>query len=121
MESSEIIAKLREFINTDDDQGYWYEAFSMDRYIKDPHKTEHGWVIPGLEGYVTCVDSYGGEGQGDEWYKVFKLRTPMADRYFYLPGYYRSFDGATINDEDMHEVYPKQVVKTEWAAQKESK
>lgn len=120
MEAKEIIAKLRAFIN-DDDNLDWHESFGPDNWSKHPNKTEHGWVVPGLPGYVTCVDYYGGEGEGEVWYRVFKLRTPQEDRYFYLPGYYQSYHGATINDDEIHEVFPKQVVKTEWADKKESK
>lgn len=42
-------------------------------------------------GKTEAIDNYGGEGQGDERWIVFKV----GDQLFRLNGYYSSYDGST--------------------------
>lgn len=56
-------------------------------------------------GLVEVVDSYGGEGQGDEYWKVFRFK----DRYFRVNAYYSSWDGVNFDMADIEEVFPEEV------------
>lgn len=60
-------------------------------------------------GKVEFEDSFGGEGQGDDYWVVVKLD----DRYFRVDGYYSSWDGGEL-DGELEEVVPKEVKKIEW-------
>ncbi len=73
---------------------------------------EYGVDIPGI-GTAFYESRYGGEGQGDQYWFVFRLVT--ADeyaRYFKVDGYYASHDGGYY--DEMFEVFPKKVEVTEW-------
>lgn len=69
-----------------------------------------------LEGFGTLsfVEHYGGEGQGDEYWTVFKV----ADRYFRINGWYSSYEGGEY-DGALEEVFPEQVTRTEYFSTKE--
>jgi len=59
----------------------------------------------------------GGEGSGEHWHSVLKA-VDVADsnivRYFYIPGYYASYDGTTIDFDDIYEVTPFEKVVIDW-------
>ena len=77
----------------------------------DYYELEHDTVtIPGI-GTTEPVDRFGGEGMGDERWVVFKLE----NRLFRISGYYSSWEG-TEWYEDVTEVKPVEVVKTEYEA-----
>jgi hypothetical protein len=70
-------------------------------------------------GVFEYVDNYGGEGQGDSYWLVFKF-TPAAGtegRTFKIDGYYQSYDGGYY--DELYEVFPKQVMVTQWEATEE--
>lgn len=60
-------------------------------------------VVDGL-GIVTVVETFGGEGMGDQYYMVFKLEDCSGERFFKLDGWYASWDGGTY--DRMFEVKP---------------
>lgn len=60
-------------------------------------------------GYAESVDSYGGEGQGDDLWFVIKI----GDQHFQMSGYYSSNCGGTW-DDGFEEVIPEIVPKTVW-------
>lgn len=66
--------------------------------------------IPGL-GTVKLVDSYGGEGQGEEFWRVYEI-----DGEFYQANhYYNSYDvDPWHNNASISPVVPKQVTVTRW-------
>jgi len=64
-----------------------------------------GLELPNV-GLLEFVDSYGGEGQGDQYWMIFKL----GDQLFKLDGWYASFDGGYY--ERILEVEAKEVTKT---------
>lgn len=72
---------------------------------------DRGVVIPGF-GIAHFVEAYGGEGQGEQYWFVFKLVTDPQERYFKADGYYASYDGGYY--DDLYEVFPKQVTVTQW-------
>lgn len=66
--------------------------------------------VPHL-GTVHVVENFGGEGQGDSMYLVFRIHRLTEDeewlRYFRLDGYYSSYGGSDW-DGDLYEVSPVQ-------------
>jgi hypothetical protein len=52
------------------------------------------------------VDSYGGEGQGDNWYSVKHF--PLHDVYIRVDGWYQSHEGVTFDYGFGEEVRPQQ-------------
>lgn len=73
-------------------------------YKADP--TDFDRFLNILEG-CHSVDSYGGEGKGDEYYTVYYF--PNAGIFIKFKGYYQSYDGATYTN--MYMVEPKEVTK----------
>lgn len=66
------------------------------------------------------VDQVGGsEGAGEHWHSVIKVTshcdtlTPVT-RYFYIPGYYASYEGVTVDYCDIYEVTPFDKVVVDW-------
>lgn len=59
----------------------------------------------------------GGEGEGEHWHSVLKavdVADPTIVRYFYIPGYYASYEGTTIDFDDIYEVTPFDKVVVDW-------
>lgn len=82
---------------------YWGELSEMRR------ETD----VPGL-GKVTVVDNYGGEGQGDDLWAVFRIEFDNGDvKHYRKSGYWVSYDGATW-DQALEEVTPREKVITVW-------
>lgn len=61
-------------------------------------------------GAFELVDSFGGEGQGDDYWSVFHFKDH--DVYIQFDGWYRSYNGSKYND--MFEVKPVEVVVTQY-------
>lgn len=61
---------------------------------------------------VSLKDSYGGEGQGEEYWSVYYF--PKLNLYVKFEGYYQSHHGAEY--ESCSEVIPKEVTKTEYVS-----
>lgn len=68
--------------------------------------------VKGL-GKLEYVDSFGGEGQGDDYWVVFKL----GGKLYRKDGYYASYDGGEL-DGELYEVEPVQVSRTEYRSKK---
>lgn len=66
-------------------------------------------VVKGVS--VSCVEDFGGEGQGDTRYCVFKFEDSTGVKYFRKDGYYASYDGSTW-DGDFKEVTPQERIVT---------
>lgn len=66
----------------------------------------------GTRGGVTVefVDHYGGEGQGDQYWTVYKFTKGGEELYVKFYGWYASYDGATY--QDYRFVQPKQKMVT---------
>lgn len=64
--------------------------------------------VPGL-GVVEQVKEYGGMGQGDDLWVVFKVAEPGTghERYFRVDGYYSSYEGCNWEDASLAEVTPR--------------
>jgi hypothetical protein len=74
----------------------------------DYWELEENGEIPGI-GKTEYVASFGGEGQGDSRWIVFKV----GEKLFRTEGYYSSWDGTTW-DGEVHEVEPFEVKVTEY-------
>lgn len=88
----------------------------------------HDWLVGGchrdhetmqaaqrlMEGCtVECAEQFGGEGQGDNIWAVYKITLPDGSvEHYRCNGWYASYDGATYDDTER--VYPKEVMKIEW-------
>jgi len=111
-----------------------YEYLSGDNYDLYCDKNHPDWKRfygenpgPGTDGYtaacavneilegckIEMVDHYGGEGQGETYYAVYKVTTPDGEvKHYQVDGWYASYDGSTY--DDTFEVEPKEVMKIEW-------
>lgn len=69
---------------------------------------EESVEVPGI-GKLEFVDEYGGEGQGDDYWVVFK--TAETGQLWRADGWYASHHGGEI-DGEVYEVEPKEVVQT---------
>jgi hypothetical protein len=56
---------------------------------------------------TTSVDHYGGEGEGEKYYTVWKFSRDKEEVYFKFNGYYQSYNGSTY--DDYFQVEPKEV------------
>jgi hypothetical protein len=78
----------------------WYEVCDQTSWVKLP------------EFNFKTVESYGGEGQGDEYW--FVIQVELSDRilHYKIEGYYQSYDGGYY--ESIRQVTPKDKVITIW-------
>jgi hypothetical protein len=70
-------------------------------------------------GTIKEVDSYGGEGMGDEYWRVYYLS--KHDMYIRIQGYYQSHWGTEFPstfEAAFSQVYPKEVTKTIYTTEK---
>lgn len=63
---------------------------------------------------VRRIDSYGGEGQGNDYWMVLEIEFSDRVKCFELSGYYASYDGGYY--EDIKEVKPVDKVVTVWVS-----
>jgi hypothetical protein len=56
---------------------------------------------------IASVDHYGGEGEGEKYYTVWKFSRDKEEIYFKFNGYYQSYNGARF--DDYFQVEPKEV------------
>lgn len=64
-------------------------------------------ILESLElGEYTEVDAYGGEGQGDNYWKV--LHFPKFDYYIRADGWYASYNGSDMTSSEWYFVEPKE-------------
>lgn len=61
---------------------------------------------------VRRIDSYGGEGQGNEYWMVLEVEFSDVTKAFEVSGYYASYDGGYY--EEIKEVKPQDKVITVW-------
>jgi hypothetical protein len=71
---------------------------------------------------LTCVDQVGGgEGSGEHWHSVIKAESRAVlgtSRYFYIPGWYASYNGTEVEYDGLYEVEPYEKVVIDWKAKK---
>lgn len=109
---------LEEYVEEAGEGEGWFLWKEMSYMISSKFYNEHtGW--PNIEGVgtVEVLEDFGGEGQGDEYYLVFKITDTtkggsfqglgdlVTVRYFKMNGYYASYSGGTY-DGPFEEVKP---------------
>lgn len=82
---------------------YWY---------KFTDKVNPGVAVEGI-GQAVILDTFGGEGQGDDHWAVFKIISPDGYRIFKRNGYYVSHDGSHYDGPTV-EVRPAERIVTDW-------
>lgn len=89
--------------------------FDGDDFVRD-----QGNVIEYVKYTIEVVDQEGGgEGEGEHWHSVIKVSEPFKnDRYFYIPGYYSSYDGTDIEWDEIYEVEPYEKKVIDWRVKK---
>ncbi len=84
----EVLNAITEFTEGDLDE-FWYDTDQI------------ALSVNGITEMTSVVEDFGGEGQGDARYVVFKL----GEQFFRKEGYYTSYDGSTW-DGDFFECFP---------------
>ena len=77
------------------------------RYISKPKTLSDG-------SQVESVENFGGEGQGDEYWTVFKLTKDGAESFWKIPGWYQSFQGGELEWSDVYQVESYERMVTDW-------
>lgn len=93
---------------------FFYEELSMEGLKKYPDDfAEIAKFAASLDlTDFKMVDSYGGEGQGDTYYKVFKFESGDKVAHIKFDGYYSSYEGSEY--EQAFLVEPKEVTVIEY-------
>lgn len=95
-----------------DSDTYTPSGFDLYTVLSDDGFT-YGFEPFEVDGYTfTHIGQHGGEGEGDQYYVVFKVSKDGVDRYFKWSGWYASYDGGHL--EDIFEVTPKEVTVTRY-------
>lgn len=69
-------------------------------------------ILDSLDWELTYSDNYGGEGQGDSYWYVFKVSDGKTVRHVKVDGWYASYSGGEY--DTWYEVFPKQKQITVW-------
>jgi hypothetical protein len=88
--------KLTNYFNDDENASYF-----MDEYCDDPSFDD---TFPEVE--RVCLDSYGGEDMGSDYWAVWKFTEGEESVMYRFQGYYASHYGTDY--QDYQEVQPKQ-------------
>lgn len=104
--AKEVAEKISDYEDSsqfeDEGWGNFYETVKAGHWGDEKQEFE----VPGLP-TIRYIDSYGGEGQGDDYWVVFKC----GEQYFRVDGWYASYDGGEL-DGELYEVFPRQVTST---------
>ncbi len=84
-------------------------AVDFEKFLTDKDDIPHAYYL----GQVSVVDSYGGEGMGDDYWLVAYF--PKYETYIRMDGWYASYDGGNF-DGDPYIVEPRQKVITVYEA-----
>ena len=101
-------AELEPFCND-----FFNSDFDMETevwYSNDP--SEAFALLRSKQIKVTNVDSYGGEGEGEEYWSVYEFNRGEESVYVKFNGSYQSYDGSTY--DEWFFVTPKDVVVTKY-------
>lgn len=75
----------------------YQELYDAARALTSPYTLQEKEYLDTFNlGEYKVVDSYGGEGKGETWYKVFHFI--QHDVYIRVNGYYTSYDGTDFYD-----------------------
>lgn len=99
--------ELEEFCNE-----FFNSDFDMISYCRGKKGDEALNVLEAKQIKVVNVDSYGGEGEGEAYWSVYKFSRGTEDVYVKFDGSYQSYDGSTY--DEWFFVKPKEVVVTKY-------
>ena len=107
--SNKSINKLFELMSDNKNKDYFGFKYTPERnYIQEYTPISFGdWTVE------TECDFGGGEGSGSTRYVVFKFTKKGEEpTYWYIPGYYESYNGSEFEYDDMYqcEPYEKMVI-----------
>ena len=111
-QSFEKLKEIFQKIDSNDNSNYDHIAASFfyedvsEKEIKDFLDNEESIFIEGMR----VVDSYGGEGMGEDYWVVWYF--PTADIYVKFHGWYQSYQGSEY--EGMYLVEPREVLVTQY-------
>lgn len=89
--------------------------FNQDDYEYFAHYFEDWYSGNNLNNnFVSAVDSWGGEGQGDDIGFVLKINYEDNVYYLMVSGYYDSWNDTEWDDDNIRIVNPKEKVVTVW-------
>lgn len=101
------------------------QATFEDGYEFSWHELDGAYQTTRLKGVfddrltITLIDDFGGEGSGDEAWKIVRITAVSGDgdnvagKFYKKPGYHQSYDG-TYYDGDLFEVEPVTETVTVW-------
>jgi hypothetical protein len=106
MKASEFV----EVINSCQEQEAWSDT-ANELFNGDLYRPNKGILKELLDrGYVIAVeDSYGGEGQGEEFWSVFSVTHEGETTFFRFDGWYASFAGSEMSGGPLDFVKVKKV------------
>lgn len=70
---------------------------------------------------VVRLDSYGGEGQGSDFWVVLSVEKDGVVRYVKNDGWYTSYEGGSFDSAEGVEVFPYKQITTSWATNESEK
>lgn len=118
MQNTNLKAKLTEVFNQGGDftQIFFRNEFDLDDYGPDSYYKIDAGTFDFLKS-AECVDSYGGESQGEEYYSTWKFVSKEDEvAYVKFDGSYLSYSGSEFDDYFF--VEPKQVEVTQYVKAK---
>ena len=118
MQNTNLKVKLTEIFSQGGDytRAFFYSDFYLDDYSPDSYYEIDAGTFDFLKS-AEEVDSYGGEGQGEEYYSVWKFVSKDDEvAYVKFDGSYQSYCGSEF--DDWFFVEPKQVEVTQYVKAK---
>jgi hypothetical protein len=115
MDSTELIKaieKLNELLEWEMDQWMHEDVSDYGDLLDDD--SDEVKALGEKIGPYECVEQHGGEGEGDSYWTVYHFKAH--DIYLQFDGWYASHCGAEFND--VSEVFPTLVTKTEYVSTK---
>lgn len=116
MNQDELKTWLQENLNSDVERDFFRDNFSCDEeyYEEDSEEEKSIFFFSAKEKGITWVseDSYGGEGQGDDFWNVVRFSAGDSVAYVQFDGWYQSYNGSEYTEWFF--VEPKEVTVTQY-------
>lgn len=110
---TKVLTSYEEFVDTELFYGdFRQEASKHDSASDTAFKQE----LYDAELVVEFVQQFGGEGQGEQFWSVYKFTKGSEFCHVMFDGYYASYDGASFHEWGF--VEPKEVMVIDWVAAK---
>ena len=97
----EVFKKFKEIIDlidSDPESNGWGDSYCSVETALFRNDFSTDGINLFIDWKIECVDSYGGEGQGENYYSVYKVTDPSGNYCFVkFNGSYYSYDGANYD------------------------